>query len=749
MKKTLKICSIMLVICMMLTTLGVTAFAEGEVGVVYRSSNMEPNGGIVTNLQFTGNGADPGGEPIPSAISNGILIQNRNGVYGLGVDGSAAATYGSVSNNGLKYFISITDQAKISVTAGYTYFKSAMMRLNPDVAELIPALDGKKLDATKKITAFNEIGGKGFASTADNFKSTLDAYDGSTVIKAYDWHGTDATSLSHTLTNDWQRITECYYYDAEGLSGTSRSGWHIFGNKWNAVNSSWSGNWQIVVDDYVVLKTPNTALKSVSYPVVYGAKLDKSGTQEVGTTLTASYTESYDVNPMLSVPTVKYQWQKSSDGSTWNDISGATASSYTISSDDASCLIRVKLTAENKTYDSADAEIGTTVSATASYSGTVNTAVEYNGRVIRAEHMNGTGGAQTYLAFNGTELNTASNPITSVVPTTDGSKPGVYGNGASYLVKSIQMKGAAALMDSSYQASHRGPMKSGYTYFKSIMMKLNPENTDATTTSQGLKVWSFHNQTGAGFASDAESFASKLSSYNGTTAFPEYDWTGTKEGTVTNIIKTDSWQRVTDCIYNAGYSGDMRSGWVVWFKSWNAGWCQNWELMIDDYIVIEVPNYALKSVAYPVAYGVKVMAGSEVSEVLAGTSLTASAQYYDVNALINGTADNYLTYQWQKSADGVAWTNIEGATSSVYAPAYSDGFVRAEIKAVSKTRDFDNGVLDTVASPAVYSSSVKVTKPEMTVSVTSKTIDSEGFEYIDKDNNKQTFSGKSIISYGK
>ena len=173
MKRSLGICSIILVICMVLTNLSVIAFAEGEVGSVYKVWNMEANGGIVTYLQFSGNGASASNEPVAGALQNGILHENRNGVPGIGIDGSYAATYGSVSNNGLKYFIALTDQAKIQNKAGYTYFKSAMMRLNPEAGKLIPAIEGKKLDTTKKLTAFNEIGGKGFAARLKTLRQSL------------------------------------------------------------------------------------------------------------------------------------------------------------------------------------------------------------------------------------------------------------------------------------------------------------------------------------------------------------------------------------------------------------------------------------------------------------------------------------------------------------------------------------------------------------------------------------------------
>lgn len=70
-----------------------------------------------------------------------------------------------------------------------------------------------------------------------------------------------------------------------------------------------------------------------------GAGLSIAGTEEVGSTLTAT-AASVTGNP---TPTRTWQWQRSDDGSTgWADISGATNSTYLLDAADEGNFVRVK-----------------------------------------------------------------------------------------------------------------------------------------------------------------------------------------------------------------------------------------------------------------------------------------------------------------------------------------------------------------------------------------------------------------------
>ena len=71
-----------------------------------------------------------------------------------------------------------------------------------------------------------------------------------------------------------------------------------------------------------------------------------TGTPNVGNTLWANYNDESD--PAVPSGKIKRTWQRSVAGANmWNDISGATGMSYTVTNADKNCDIRVKITAED------------------------------------------------------------------------------------------------------------------------------------------------------------------------------------------------------------------------------------------------------------------------------------------------------------------------------------------------------------------------------------------------------------------
>ena len=332
MKRIMKGTALFLLLCLLSFT-SVTAFAAN--GQVLVNWPMEGDGWQVTYLGFAGENVQP--------VTNAGLIMDRNSNNTKGIDGTAAATFRSVSYQ-VKHPLMLVDTrtGTIKPQAGHTYFKSAMMRLNGE------EYGGKAQEQTKEITTFREKTGTGFLAKAGDFSTRLASYDASkdTITDGYNWYNSPDKGLSYTLTTEWQRVSEAVYYDASNpVSGADRSGWAVLTRPdWST--PVWSRNWEIVVDDYVLLEVPNDALKSAVYPLVYGAAIDQSDVVQVGESITASYTDVYDVNPLVT-PTVKYQWQSSDDGEAWTDIDGATASSYAPGTSLGGKLVRASAYAES------------------------------------------------------------------------------------------------------------------------------------------------------------------------------------------------------------------------------------------------------------------------------------------------------------------------------------------------------------------------------------------------------------------
>jgi hypothetical protein len=82
-----------------------------------------------------------------------------------------------------------------------------------------------------------------------------------------------------------------------------------------------------------------------------------SGNAIEGSTLTATATQSSD-----GTMTVAYQWQNSSDGTTWSDIGGATHSTYTLIESDENKFVRVHTSASDDTGQTVTADSSATAS---------------------------------------------------------------------------------------------------------------------------------------------------------------------------------------------------------------------------------------------------------------------------------------------------------------------------------------------------------------------------------------------------
>ena len=327
--------ALFLLLCILLSMTTMAFAADSKPLVAW---TMEPTGGKVTYLGFAGENVSP--------VTNEGLILDVKGENTKGIDGSGAATFRSVSYQ-VTHPLMLVDTRIAGdgipqVKAGYTYFKSAMMRLNGE------EYNGKAQDQTKEITTFREKSGVGFLTKASDFAAKLAVYDSSkdTITDNYNWYNNPAKGLSYTLTTDWQRVSEAVYYDVSNTNaGADRSGWAVL-TRTDWSSGVWSRNWEIVVDDYILLEVPNTALKSAVYPLVYGAAIDKTEIVQAGEAIAASYSDVYDVNPLVT-PAVKYQWQSSGDGEVWTDIDGATASSYTPDANLAGKQVRAVVYAES------------------------------------------------------------------------------------------------------------------------------------------------------------------------------------------------------------------------------------------------------------------------------------------------------------------------------------------------------------------------------------------------------------------
>lgn len=121
----------------------------------------------------------------------------------------------------------------------------------------------------------------------------------------------------------------------------------------NYVNGTWNKArcetpTEVYVDNWYVIEEDSATSVDYAKVSVTNAKIANAAGQanaSIGGTLTASASVA-NANPNAENK-LSYQWQRSSDGTTFSDISGATSANYTVTDADAEKSLRVTITAES------------------------------------------------------------------------------------------------------------------------------------------------------------------------------------------------------------------------------------------------------------------------------------------------------------------------------------------------------------------------------------------------------------------
>ena len=143
---------------------------------------------------------------------------------------------------------------------------------------------------------------------------------------------------STTLSYQWQRSLDAKLWN-NIASATSSTYTVADGDIGYYIRSQVFGARTVSSVDYkfTASSEPTVVVPTIIYEVVSTGAPVVTGSWTEGSTLTTTN------GTWTSSGTFTYQWQSSSDNSTWSSISGATSSSYTLVSADASKYIRVQV----------------------------------------------------------------------------------------------------------------------------------------------------------------------------------------------------------------------------------------------------------------------------------------------------------------------------------------------------------------------------------------------------------------------
>ena len=433
-----------------------------------------------------------------------------------------------------------------------------------------------------------------------------------------------STSLSVVATTSQGTITYQWY------SSTDNSNWNAISG---ATSTSYSAPTSSPGTIYYKVRVTNTLNGYTAYTDSSSVSVVVSVAAPTITTHPSSLNVNRGATATLSVAatapygTLSYQWQSSSNNSSFSNISGATSASYTAP--------------------------------------TSSTGVVYYRCAVKATYS-GTSSGNTYS--NSASVSTDATPapvITanpsnkSVITGTAGQTISVTatGNSLSYQWQSSTDNSTFSNISGATSSSYSFPTSSaGTKYYRCVVTNtLNGYTATATSTAATVVV---SNLTGPTFTSQPVSANYAI----GGTAVA-LSVSATSNGTVTyqwqSSNDNSTWNNISGAT-SANYTPPTNTAGVKYYRcvaTATGGSQSNTENSSTASITViqaTAPVFAYDLSQIDVTYN-----AGDISNALNGTA-TAT----------NGT----INYQWYKSTDsGSTWFPIAGATSATYAPATTEG----------------------------------------------------------------------------
>jgi hypothetical protein len=372
-----------------------------------------------------------------------------------------------------------------------------------------------------------------------------------------------------------------------------------------------------------------------------------TGTAQRGSTLTATNGTWTGVGNSLA-----YQWQRSTDGgATWTAINGATTLSYTLVLGDVGSIVRMLVTATNP---DGIATLASAPTATIAASGPLNTAAPtVSGTAVRAGTLNATTGTWT-------------------------------GAGNTYTYQ-WQRSG-----DASTWTDIRGATLSSYVL------------TVADETGWVRVVVTGSNVEGAN--SQASNVAGPVQSDFPVSLQAPAVTGGTTRGDTLTATQ-GSWSGAGN-VYAYQWQRDPGSG----FVNIAGATSQTYMLAVADEnarvrVVVTATNPDLAVSAASAASGTVAWAPpiNSVYPAVSGTAKRASTLTASQGTW-SGVGNSYA-YQWQRSADGLTWSSIAGATDTTYTLVAADVGQRMRVLVTATNPDRSTAV------PSAFTAVVQAAPP--------------------------------------
>ena len=431
----------------------------------------------------------------------------------------------------------------------------------------------------------------------------------------------------------------------------------------------------------------------------------------IGATLTVN-TGTWSSTP--GITSYSYQWQRSLDsGSTWSDLAGATSSNYVVNVGDSSHLLRARVSATNVN--------GTGISTTVA-TGVVASVYNIQVPIVRGNAVLG----QVLEVSDGTW--SSPYPITLSYKWKRGSDFILNATSPSYTVTADDVglyisgqvtastsfgalainsanRGIVTPVGNSVAPAITGTLRVGGTLSLSTGTWLNLESDSSATyqwqSSSDAVLW--NNISGAtsatyvlqlgqaGLYIRGQVFQTKtgytavLANSAATAVVPTLNLTNTVTPAVTGAwtvgtsisASTGTWSTSGTYTYQWQSSSD-NSTWSDIASATSSSYTLT-SSEASKYVRVQVINTSAagSGVAYSVA---RSKVGAPFNTTL--PAITGTIKVGSTQTVSTGTWSNTPTaysYQWQKSADGISWSNLSGETASTYVPTFDVANLRIRV----------------------------------------------------------------------
>ncbi|MGA2012891.1 MAG: hypothetical protein ABSH51_20465 [Solirubrobacteraceae bacterium] len=474
---------------------------------------------------------------------------------------------------------------------------------------------------------------------------------------------------------------------APSIAGTAQRGQTLTGTQgaWTGIGNTYADQWQRSADGAVWTSIPGATGQSYTLQVAdeYDTVrlLVTASNPDAPRGVAAASTPTQTVPtapPVLTTPptvtgaaqrdqtltagqgtwtgignTYTEQWQHSPDGSTWTNISGATAATYTPGVADEGYEIRLHITASNP-----DAPGG--VSATSTPTATIPAAPP-----VATGAPTVTGNAQR----------------ASVLTATEGTWTGignVYSDQWQHSIDGQTWTDVAGQTAATYTL---GAADEGYE-MRVLVTATNPDDTFAVTSAPTAAV------TGAPPAFTTTPAVTGTAQRAQTLTGTPGSWTG-----IGNTY-ADQWQRSADGQTWTNVTGATSTTYTLTVGD------EGCEMRLQ--VIATNPDGTLTATSAPTATVTGAPPVSTAAPTITGTAQRTFTLSGNQGAW-SGVGNAY-TDQWQRSTDGSTWTNIAGATALTYTPAVADegSVIRLQVSAANAdgTTSADSAPTQTIpASP--------------------------------------------------